>query len=452
MNINEYLLDIVHQIGEQITSQSGRERKRSEKAQQHFLYGIENLVLQLWKGTQIQEGYEGSINKRSGWYSENPQYRNPRLTYPQTIASYDGLIALGLIQETQRGYLNRETLEGKITRFIATDELLLMLSEIKEDPFKVIMPNLEEQCIVMRDELDGRKQQVAYLETPEVIAMRERLTTINKCLARHYPDLRIMDEDWLPLQRRISKDPDKQPIDLSRRNLTRIFSEGRFDRGGRFYRAWWQNVPSDYRKYITIDGKQTCEYDYSQLNPHMVYFLREKELGSEDAYDRVFDGEYRDLVKEAFNAMIQSSSQLLREPEDIDLSEVEFDWPFLRHAILDAHKPIADMFFQGYGNHLQFVDSCIAEQVMLQFIRSDDAPILPVHDSFIMHNAFGEGLGELEEAMRRAFYNRFKRDITVKHEIGVMLPSSFDGREVEDLSFEEIVKGPKEYSSWESRN
>ena len=27
-------------------------------------------------------------------------------------------------------------------------------------------------------------------------------------------------------------------------------------------------MPSEYRKYITIDGKRTCEYDYSQLNPH----------------------------------------------------------------------------------------------------------------------------------------------------------------------------------------
>ena len=53
----------------------------------------------------------------------------------------------------------------------------------------------------------------------------------------------------------------------------------------------------EYRKYITIDAKRTCEYDYSQLNPHMVYFLKGKKMGDEDAYDRVFDGEHRDIVK-----------------------------------------------------------------------------------------------------------------------------------------------------------
>ena len=57
-------------------------------------------------------------------------------------------------------------------------------------------------------------------------------------------------------------------------------------------------------------------------------FFKDKELGSVDAYDRVFDCDHRDLVKEAFNAMMQSSTPLLKEPEDIDLSEVDFDWPF----------------------------------------------------------------------------------------------------------------------------
>ena len=92
----------------------------------------------------------------------------------------------------------------------------------------------------------------------------------------------------------------------------------------------------------------------------MVYFLRDKELGSEDAYDRVFDCDHMDLVKEAFNAMMQSSTPLLKEPDDIDLSEVDFDWPFLRQAIMDAHKPIQDMFFKWHGNYFQYVDSVMA--------------------------------------------------------------------------------------------
>ena len=99
-------------------------------------------------------------------------------------------------------------------------------------------------------------------------------------------------------------------------------------------------MPSEYRKFITIDGKRNCEYDYLQLNPHMAYYLRGAELGSEDAYGRVFDEEHRPLVKEAFNAMMQASTPLLRKSDSIDLSEVDFDWTTLRQAVLDAHTPL----------------------------------------------------------------------------------------------------------------
>jgi hypothetical protein len=449
--MNEHLTDVVNRLAAQISEQEGRDRKRSGDAQAHFLHGIEHLIIQLWKGTQIHEGFEGGINKRAGWYSENSRYRDPDLTFKQTVFAYNGLLKLDLVQETQKGYFNRETLEGSITRFVANDELLSIFSDIKEDPFKAIQPDLYSESIILRDKIDGKKQQIDYLDTPGVNEMRDNLLLINKCLKAHYPDIRIRDDEWLPLQERIMADPNKQPIDLTRRKLVRIFSEGRFDRGGRFYRGWWENVPSEYRKYITIDGKRTNEYDYSQLNPHMVYILREKELGSEDAYGRVFDGEHRDLVKEAFNAMVQSSTPLLKEPRDIDLSEVDFDWPFLRQAILDAHKPIQDMFFKGHGNYLQYIDSVMAEDIMLKFVKSEFVPVLPVHDSFIVHYGHGE-LGELEEDMRRAFHGHFKKDIKVKEEIGVMLPSSFDDREWNDLTFEEQIHGPPEYSQWEDRN
>ena len=449
--MNEHLTDIVNGLASQITEQERRDRKRTNEDQAHFLKGIEHLIVQLWKGTQIHDCYEGGINKRVGWYSENSRYRDTNLTFKQTVAAYEGLIKLGLIRETQRDYFNRENLEGSITRFAANDELLSIFSDIKEDPFKAIQPDLSSESIILRDERDGKKQQIDYLDTPHVNDMRDNLLLINKRLKAHYPDIRIRDDEWLLLQERIKVDPKKQPIDLTRRTLVRIFSEGRFDRGGMFYRGWWQNVPSEYRPHITIAGKKTCEYDFSQLNPHMVYFLRDKELGSEDAYDRVFDCDHRDLVKDAFNAMMQSSTPLLKQPEDIDLSEVDFDWLFLRQAIMDAHKPIQDMFFKGHGNYLQYVDSVMAEDVMLKFAKSDYAPVLPINDSFIMLCAFGES-DELEEDMRRAFYGHFKKDIKIDDKIGVMLTSSLDDKEWDELLFEEQFHRHSEYSQWENRN
>ena len=69
--------------------------------------------------------------------------------------------------------------------------------------------------------------------------------------------------------------------------------------------------------------KRTIEYDFSKLNPHMLYYAYNKELGSEDAYDRVLDGEHRNLVKAAFNAMIQATTPLRNCPSDVDPSTAD---------------------------------------------------------------------------------------------------------------------------------
>ena len=447
----EILAELTHCLAFEISSKENRTRKRSTDAQRHFEYAIEIILKDLWKATAISPEYECRINKRTAYYSENPRYRDPNLTFKQTMAAFDGLIDLDMIEVTRNGFFDRETGNGSITKYRAKDRLLELLKGVEGNPFKDIQPDLDAEYIVLRDHIDSVRTVIDYEDDAATTEMRSNLRIINTCLAKHWPDLRIKDDDYSALQERLLLNDTKQPVDFTQRILTRIFSNGRFDQGGRYYRAWWHNVPSEYRKFITIDGKRTSEYDYSQLNPHMAYYLRSAELGSEDAYSRVFDGEHRPLVKEAFNAMMQASTPLLRKPDGIDLSEVDFDWPTLRKAVLEAHTPLADVFFQGHGNHLQFIDSCIAEKVMLQFVKSDDEPVLPVHDSFIMHYAFGD-MGELEEAMRRAFHDYFKEDINVSEEIGVMLASSFDDKEFEDLTVEQVANGPAEYSSWNGRN
>ena len=54
--------------------------------------------------------------------------------------------------------------------------------------------------------------------------------------------------------------------------------------------------------------------------------------------------------------------------------------------------------------------------------------------------------------MRRAFYHHFKKDIGVKGEIGELMAGSFDGRDSDELSFDELIDGEPEYSRWHARN
>ena len=185
----------------------------------------------------------------------------------------------------------------------------------------------------------------------------------------------------------------------------------------------------------------------------MIYSLYNLELGSDDAYSRVLDGEHRDIVKTAFNAMFQSSTQLTSKPKGIDLDKVGMTWMELRQAVLDSHKPIQHLFFKGLGNQLQFEDSEIAEGIMLHF-SAIDAPALPIHDSFVMHHGYAS---ELEETMRRTFYDRFGQDIKVnaemieevkpKNDYPIGHPKFWD-----DISIEAILEGDKEYSEWQDRD
>ena len=442
----EAIEDLISEMSKRIKGIQTRKRSRDPKAQLSFEHAVRTIIVDLWKATHCIPMRECLINKRSGYYTETRRYRDPLLTYKQTMAAFDGLLVLGQIEVTHDGYFDRSTLQDAFTKFIAKDELLERLRDIDEYPAISLKPDLNNETIILRDVIDGERKQVNYNDTPKTDQYRNNLKKINQCFLRHWADIEIKDDDVAKLASEVAKDDEKLPIDLSARALVRIFSNGSFKQGGRFYRGWWQNAPSAYRKHITIGMEKTCEYDFSQLNPHMLYYAYNKELGSEDAYGRVLDGEHRDLVKSAFNAMIQADSVLRNCPRDINPSLADMSWGELRDRIIAAHKPIEHLFFCGTGNKMQFEDSCICEGVMLHFAAMD-APALPVHDSFIMHHGYG---GELEEAMRRTFYDRFGGDIPTSNEM--LEETKADDSPPVWIGLEAVLQLEKEYSQWQTRN
>ena len=447
--------EIAKKLSERITNAETRKRSRTAEEYQRFLYAIEYILTDIWKASYIHPEAECSIHKHNNYYSSNSRYRDPNLTYRMTMNAFDGLQLLNLIVVTKDGYYDRTKMQGGLTRYRAREELLEMLNEIPEHPAIHIKPDLDAETILLRNEVDGRKVLVDYEEDAFTEKARNNLRTINQCFTKHWVDLRILNEEFLTLQERLFDDTEKQPIDLTKRTLVRIFTNNSFEEGGRFYRGWWQNVPSEYRPYITIDSKPTIEHDYSQLNPNMIYSVYNKELGTEDAYSRVAGPDHRDVVKEAFNAMFQATTPLDRKPDGIELDAIGMSWKELKEEILKAHKPIKDLFFKGLGNKLQFEDSCIAESVMLQFAHSD-APALPIHDSFVMHHGYGEK-GGLEEAMRRAYFERFNSSLSEKRDLVEKV--THDKIRLDDekkpinnddgtIEVDDIINADSEYSQW----
>ena len=449
--------ELCTKISQDIDAKEIRSRSRTEQEQIRFNYAVRHQLIELWKKHHTHKDNQSSIQKNKNFYSALQQYRDPYLTYRMAIQAFEGLQKLDLIEVTKNGFYSHIKMEGNLTRYRATPKLSEMLGELDGHPLIDLPTNLDINTILLRHKIDGRRMLVPYEEDKDTEQWRINLREINACFSRHMLDLRIKDSEVEALQERLLSDSEKEPIDLTKKLLIRIFINSSFGEGGRFYRGWWQNVPSEYRPFITINSKSTQEHDYSQLNPNMIYSLYNHELGSEDAYSRVIGPEHRDVVKEAFNAMFQANTSLESKPRGINIDEIGMTWKELRQAILDAHKPIKDLFFTGLGNKLQFEDSIMAENVMLQFARMD-YPALPIHDSFIMHHAFGNDgskeESELEEAMRRAFHDRFHRDIGISRELVVrqeMKDTSNKTREVKE-GLEELLDAESDYSLWKKRD
>ena len=81
------------------------------------------------------------------------------------------------------------------------------------------------------------------------------------------------------------------------------------------------------------------------------------------------------------------------------------------------------------------------------------APALSIHDSLIMHDGFGT-YEELEEVMRRAFYERFNKDIGVSRDLVVqhksIIPIDKDG--FVSLEIDDILNADNEYSQCRDRD
>ena len=154
--------ELVLEITKMIEGVEGRKRSRTPDEQPRFQYAIRYILTDLWKTSHSIPMSECSINRRSGYYSENPRYRDPSLTYKQVRAAFEGLQSLGLIQITKEGHFDHVRLEGSLTRYVARDELQERLQQLEGNPALSIKPDLDRETVVLRNTINGHKKAVTY--------------------------------------------------------------------------------------------------------------------------------------------------------------------------------------------------------------------------------------------------------------------------------------------------
>jgi bifunctional DNA-binding transcriptional regulator/antitoxin component of YhaV-PrlF toxin-antitoxin module len=267
---------------------------------------------------------------------------------------------------------------------------------------------------VIRDK-KTRKTSKYFVATPksgEVDRMKVNLNKINSFLAKQCITIDLDDEQLSSLMNELNSS--NQSVSLFNVQLVRIFSRGSMDKGGRFYRGWWQTIPSKYRPLIRINDKKTVEIDYSSIGLRILYAKVGKELPVErDLYDIglnnwiPFKDERRPIVKKVFNTLINDEDSVFLLNEKLLGISLE---EFLNRVELH-HEPIYHLLRTEAGLQSQKVDSDVAEQVMLELI-DEGIPVLPIHDSFIVPAGF-----DIEPLMNQVFKSICGHGITCEKEV-----------------------------------
>jgi len=244
--------------------------------------------------------------------------------------------------------------------------------------------------------------------TGNVIQYRSRLYKINQQIVKHCISIDLTDANLDALEVELAaknEDLTKSFIDFTSVQLTRIFSRGSLEKGGRFYRGWWQGIPERHRPHIRIDGNKVAEVDFSGVAPRIIYGQAGVSIPIDfDPYNVGLDAwegkrdHRRPLVKEFLNAMINDEDDVYRlgsaEAKILGLNHKQ-----LLKQIELTHEPIFDSLQSGAGLQAQFIESIIAEKVILDLLEQD-VVVLPIHDSFIVRLGFAN---DLRESMQRNF-------------------------------------------------
>jgi hypothetical protein len=354
------------------------------------------------------------------FYGKEGTHSIYKYTYRNVDACYQALLDLGWVSYC-KGFLYQSDLGQPTT--IAPDGMLLQrFSETKSHWKRVSFTN-DPIIVRIKHKASGSRQVVESPDTPEVHLMRQQMHQMNDFLCDQAIHLKLPNGRLKALAVKMASTSYSCEIGAGRRRtrarilnftqvgLRRIFSKGQMDRGGRLFGGWWQTIPKDYRRYVTINGRPTVEVDFSEMHPSMLYILDGQrppqniyDLGiiypNEQPYDPDLQPHKarRKTIKRFLNALINDEREQHRLSKT-GSRQLKLSHEQLKELVLTKHPVIAKAVGTDTGSYLQYLDSRIACGVMLR-LMDQGIVALPVHDSFLVQREFES---ELITAMQAEF-------------------------------------------------
>ena len=380
---------------------------------------LNTLIINLYLNYINDKSRYTSIYLRKAYYDDIDERYNQLWITKILIDIVHELHNQGFI-ELEPGYHNRgkksdylREEKSRVTRIRGTDKLFTLFDKNNFHEF-MIQVSKDKEVIILRDEINGKQENISYEEIPDTIKWRKNIQKYNRLLEKTYIDIPSLSKSGIKINQRKNKKQFKT-IFLTQwdKVVTRVFNNGGWDDGGRFYGGWWQRIPSEDRKHIHFFNTPSSEIDYSGLHINLLYRICNKKMPMKDPYvieGIPNEGSNRAIVKIILLSIINANDitkAIKSVRRTINFSQYLYDyvnyneikWESYIDNILRAHCAIKEYFFTGAGIKLQKFDSMIAEEVINYFTKLD-IPILCIHDSFVLPTNHAE---TLEKVMKEKF-------------------------------------------------
>ena len=394
---------------------SSLEPKGNRKAKRTVKESLRVLILDLYVKWLKDPSVSIGFNKSKSSYKVGSRYNG--LHIPEKVIEVEALLVdAGYVAELGHFHSNDRQLRNYTTRIRHTEALRDLFAELTID-LHDIDSHTNEECIVLHDKYvddpdDDANRKIEYNdkdlpadELALVNTLRGQLTAYNRLLKQTFIDIPSYISSTLT--RTIKNGPyagRKQTISLGPDNkfVIRVFNgglAGKWQRGGRFYRGWWQQIDKEDRCKIYINVKPTLEVDFKAFHPNLL----SNELGvklSGDPYDLgelvlpdvittneeqreyvkllVLMGINADSDKKAYKAFRNSDRK-----DKLGQSLTDIQLGLLLDAFINKHPQFKGVLNTGQALRLMNIDSQIANMVLDHFTNKN-IPVLCIHDSFII--------------------------------------------------------------------
>jgi hypothetical protein len=317
-----------------------------------------------------------SYSRNQNWYRDTgrQQYFPVRTAYASIRSAVDQLTATGAIEhrKSPRGNL------GQQSRFRAAPDLYRAYTQ---RPVPLVCTPRER--IILRDG-DGRL--APYQNSRDTDRWRKQLLAFNEALSSASIELdgKLIsegDEVWVrdgdPVCVQDDETDQRRMVNgTATLSLHRIWNQN-WQRNGRLYGCWVQNLPKENRRTLLLNGEPVAEPDYPALHCRLIYYRAGTPMP-----DKPFeiDGFERSEVKRAFYTMVNAPSW---DSARRSIWQHSPKWKELMAAIVRKHSAITDFLCSGIGARLMFMDAIIMCRNLADLNR-EGIVALPIHDSVIV--------------------------------------------------------------------